>query len=77
MPMKPRTISGIPVPAAAVACAFDLATKLPGNFFKNQMWAEGSEGILGGVSKTALTFALTTMYSREELCRLGESLAPM
>ncbi|PYV90448.1 MAG: hypothetical protein DMG90_09235, partial [Acidobacteria bacterium] len=39
-----------------------------------QMWAEGSEEILGGVSKTALTFALTTMYSREELCRLGEIL---
>ena len=60
--------------AAAVACAFDLATKLPRDFFKNQMWAEGSEEILGGVSKTALTFALTTMYSREELCRLGEIL---
>jgi nucleoside phosphorylase len=59
---------------AAVACAFNLATKLPRNFFENQMWAEGSEQILGGVSKTALTFALTTMYSRDEICRLGETL---
>jgi nucleoside phosphorylase len=60
--------------AAAVACAFNLATKLPRNFFENQMFMEGSEQILGGVSKTALTFALTTLYSREELCRLGENL---
>ena len=60
--------------AAAVAYAFNLATQLPRDFFKNQLWAEGGEQFLGGVSKTALTFALTTMYSRDELRRLGRIL---